>query len=68
MLYSMPLVADDGRRFHLDGYKQIRDEDGLDLWTDTTTLYVTVHEGEGTRARSRPRASSPSTRPTSPSR
>jgi choline dehydrogenase-like flavoprotein len=48
MLYSMPLVADDGRRFHLDGYKQIRDEDGMDLWSDTTTLYVTVHEGEGT--------------------
>ena len=48
MLYSMPLVADDGRRFHLDGYKQIRDDDGLDLWSDTTTLYVTVHEGEGT--------------------
>ena len=47
MLYSMPLVADDGRRFHLDGYKQIRDEDGMDLWSDTTTLYVTVHEGEG---------------------
>ena len=48
MLYSMPLVADDGRRFHLDGYKQIHDDDGMDLWSDTTTLYVTVHEGEGT--------------------
>ena len=48
MLYSMPLVADDGRRFHLDGFKQIHDDDGLDLWSDTTTLFVTVHEGEGT--------------------
>jgi cholesterol oxidase len=46
MLYSMPLVADDGRRFHLEGYKQIRDDRGLDLWKDTTTLYVTVHEGD----------------------
>ncbi len=45
MLYAMPLVADDGRRFHLEGYKQIRDDRGLDLWKDTTTLYVTVHEG-----------------------
>ena len=66
MLYSMPLVADDGRRFFLEGYKQIIDDDGLDLWKDTTTLYVTVHEGDR-RARSRPRASSPSTWPTSPS-
>ena len=48
MLYSMPLVADDGRRFLLEGFKQIHDDDGLDLWKDTTTLYVTVHEGDGT--------------------
>ena len=48
MLYSMPLLADDGRRFHLEGFKQIRDDEGMDLWSDTTTLYVTVHEGEGT--------------------
>ena len=46
MLYSMPLVADDGRRFFFEGYKQIIDDDGLDLWKDTTTLYVTVHEGD----------------------
>jgi cholesterol oxidase len=46
MLYSMPLVADDGRRFFLEGYKQIIDDDGLDLWKDTTTLYVTVHDGD----------------------
>jgi cholesterol oxidase len=45
MLYAMPLVTDDGRRFHLEGFKQIHDDKGLDLWKDTTTLYVTVHEG-----------------------
>jgi hypothetical protein len=45
MLYAMPLVTDDGRRFHLEGFKQIHDDDGLDLWKDTT-LYVTVHEGD----------------------
>jgi choline dehydrogenase-like flavoprotein len=46
MLYSMPLLADDGQRFFLEGYKQIVNDDGLDLWKDTTTLYVTVHEGD----------------------
>jgi cholesterol oxidase len=47
MVYTMPLVADDGRRFLFEGFKQIEDDDGLDLWKDTTTLYVTVHEGDG---------------------
>jgi cholesterol oxidase len=46
MVYTMPLVADDGRRFHFEGFKQIQDDRGLDLWKDTTTLYVTVHEGD----------------------
>jgi choline dehydrogenase-like flavoprotein len=46
MLYAMPLVADDGRRFFLEGFKQIRDDKGLDLWKDTSTLYVTVHRDD----------------------
>ena len=46
MLYSMPLLADDGRRFFLEGFKQIDNDEGLDLWKDTTTLYVTVHDGD----------------------
>ncbi|WP_392543512.1 alpha/beta fold hydrolase [Oryzobacter telluris] len=46
MLYAMPMVTDEGRHLHLDGYKQIEDDGGLDLWADTTTLYVTVREGD----------------------
>ncbi|MEO7421421.1 MAG: alpha/beta fold hydrolase [Ornithinibacter sp.] len=46
MLYAMPLVATDGTRFHLEGFKEIHDDDGLDLWSDTTTLFVTVHAGD----------------------
>ena len=45
MLYSMPLAAADGRRFHLYGFKQVHDDNGPDFWADTTTLYVTVREG-----------------------
>lgn len=45
MVYAMPLAADDGRRFHVDGFKTIHDDAGPDLWSDTTTLYVTVREG-----------------------
>ena len=46
MLYSMPMVTDEGRHLHLEGHKEIHDDDGLDLWADTTTLYVTVREGD----------------------
>lgn len=47
MLYTMPMVSDDGRRFQLDGVKEIHDDKGLDLWSDTTTLFVTVSDGVG---------------------
>jgi len=46
MVYRMRLEADDGTPFFLEGFKAVRDDPGPDLWSDTTTLYVTVHEGE----------------------
>ena len=45
MTYRMPLRARDGSRYLMVGYKVIRDDRGFDVWSDTTTLYVTVHEG-----------------------
>src|SRR5688572_2987319 len=48
MVYQMPLVADDGRRFHFEGFKTIHDDAGPDIWADTTTLFVTIHhDNEG---------------------
>lgn len=44
MRYSLPLTAPDGRTFHLEGYKTIRDDAGPDSWADTTTLRVTLRE------------------------
>lgn len=46
MTYRMPLEASDGTRYFLHGFKQIRDDKGFDVWSDTTTLFVTVHGGE----------------------
>ncbi|MCB9703389.1 MAG: GMC family oxidoreductase [Myxococcales bacterium] len=43
--YRMQLHAEDGRIFFVDGYKVVRDDFGLDLWSDMTTLYTTIHEG-----------------------
>jgi len=46
MIYHMPLVSQAGSRFFLEGFKTVRDDPGPDLWSDTTTLFVTVHRGQ----------------------
>lgn len=46
MTYHMPLRAPDGRSWHLHGFKRVHDDKGFDVWSDTTTLFVTVHEGD----------------------
>lgn len=50
MKYRMKLLSDGGRCFFFDGYKVIRDDPGLDVWADTTTLYVTVYDGDSEQA------------------
>ena len=46
MRYRMKLTATDGARYFFDGFKRIQDDRGLDMWADTTTLFITVHEGD----------------------
>lgn len=43
MLYRLELVSAEGERYLFDGFKVVRDDLGVDLWTDTTTLFVTLH-------------------------
>jgi len=50
MTYRMPMNTEGGHQFFLYGYKHIRDDKGLDLWPDTTTLYVTIHQGADEKA------------------
>jgi cholesterol oxidase len=45
MRYRMRLMSEEGRSFYCDGFKVMREGPGFDLWADTTTLFVTVHEG-----------------------
>lgn len=46
MKYEMTLTRADGSPLFFSGFKRIRSEQaGKDLWPDTTTLYVTVHDG-----------------------
>jgi cholesterol oxidase len=50
MTYRMPISTADGEQLFLHGYKHVRDDEGLDLWSDTTTLFVTVHAGTDAEA------------------
>ncbi len=45
MTYRMPMTTEGGHHFFLHGFKHVRDDKGLDLWPDTSTLFVTLHEG-----------------------
>lgn len=45
MIYRMGLTARDGTQYWFEGFKVIRDDPGIDVWSDTTTLYVTVWQG-----------------------
>jgi cholesterol oxidase len=45
MKYRMQLTSHDGRHFYFDGFKRVENDRGFDLWSDTSTLYITVHEG-----------------------
>ncbi len=45
MLYKLKFTGEDGRRYLLDGYKEVRDDVGFDVWDDNTTLFTSIHEG-----------------------
>lgn len=46
MQYKMRLTSVDGRDYYFYGFKVIHDDPGVDSWADTTTLYITVREGQ----------------------
>ena len=45
MRYQMTLTSREGETYFFDGFKEIKDDRGLDTWADTTTLFITVHDG-----------------------
>ncbi len=44
MVYELAFQHD-GKAYYLAGRKEVRDDPGFDLWSDTTTLFTTLHEG-----------------------
>lgn len=50
MRYQMRLTDTNGRAYFFEGHKTIHDDTGFDLWKDTTTLFITVYNGENATA------------------
>jgi hypothetical protein len=44
MVYELGFEHD-GRSYYLAGKKEVRKDSGFDLWSDTTTLFTRLHEG-----------------------
>ncbi|MGI9021868.1 MAG: alpha/beta fold hydrolase [Acidimicrobiales bacterium] len=45
MRYRMLLTTEEGGHYYFTGFKRIRHDRPMDMWPDTTTLYVTIHDG-----------------------
>lgn len=45
MVYELAFEHD-GQPYYLAGHKDVKDDPGLDLWKDTTTLFTTLHRGD----------------------
>jgi len=47
MLYYLPFTGADGKKYELEGFKDIRDHGRFDVWGSTTTLYSVISERGG---------------------
>ncbi len=45
MLYEAQLHSIEGKSWFFHGYKEIKNDKGLDVWMDTTTLFITIYDG-----------------------
>ena len=45
MVYELAFQHE-GKDYYLAGHKNVRDDHGFDLWSDTTTLYTCLYQGK----------------------
>ncbi len=50
MRYRMNLTTEAGQTYYFEGFKQIHDDRGFDIWSDTTTLFITVYDGDSSNS------------------
>ncbi|WP_200977706.1 GMC family oxidoreductase [Echinicola sp. 20G] len=45
MIYNSTLIDHKGEKFYFEGYKDVYNDKGFDVWKDTTTLFITIKKG-----------------------
>lgn len=45
MLYRLFFTGDNGQAFTLTGFKDVKDDPGMDIWSDTSTLFTRILAG-----------------------
>lgn len=51
MQYSAQLISQEGQQYFFDGFKDVYNDKGVDVWKDTTTLFISVYEGDSSSNR-----------------
>ncbi|MGQ1785941.1 GMC family oxidoreductase N-terminal domain-containing protein [Saccharicrinis sp. GN24d3] len=46
MIYNAILKSKEGKTYYFSGYKEIENNDSVDVWLDTTTLFITIYNGK----------------------
>lgn len=46
MLYKAELYSVEGKTYFFEGFKAVENDKGVDVWTDTTTLFITIYDGD----------------------
>lgn len=46
MLYSSVLCDVNGNNYFFEGFKDVQNNKGFDVWADTTTLFITLRKGD----------------------
>jgi cholesterol oxidase len=44
MVYNATLISQEGKTYYFHGFKDVDNNKGIDVWKDTTTLFITIHE------------------------
>ena len=50
MKYEMQLHTNEGKTYFFKGYKEIENNKGIDVWKDTTVLFITIFDGQDENA------------------
>ena len=46
MKYEAKLSTVEGKTYFFEGFKSVKNDKGFDVWKDTTTLFITIYDGD----------------------